>query len=78
MIGDWVLAQGYAFASTDKGNTGVAFYRDGSRPGGSIREWHHRITQLARATRKVVAQHYGERPRRTYLFGISNGGYLTR
>ena len=78
VIGDWALAQGYAFASTDKGNTGAAFYRDGSRPGGSIREWHHRVTQLARATRTVVAEHYGERPRRTYLFGVSNGGYLTR
>ena len=78
VIGDWALAQGFAFASTDKGNTGAAFYRDGSRPGGSIREWHHRVTQLARATRTVVAEHYGERPRRTYLFGVSNGGYLTR
>jgi hypothetical protein len=78
VIGDWVLAQGYAFASTDKGNTGTAFYRDGSRPGGSIREWHHRVTQLTKATKKVVARHYGVRPRRTYLFGISNGGYLTR
>ena len=78
VIGDWALAQGYAVASTDKGNTGAAFYRDGSRPGGSIREWHHRVTQLARATRTVVAEHYGERPRRTYLFGVSNGGYLTR
>jgi hypothetical protein len=78
VIGDWVLAQGYAFASTDKGNTGAAFYRDGSAPGGSIREWHHRVTQLTKATKKVVAEHYGVRPRRTYMFGISNGGYLTR
>ncbi|RYU09474.1 tannase/feruloyl esterase family alpha/beta hydrolase [Nocardioides iriomotensis] len=78
IIGDWVLAQGYAFASTDKGNTGAAFYRDGSAPGGSIREWHHRVTQLTKATKKAVAEHYGERPRRTYMFGISNGGYLTR
>ncbi len=78
VIGDWVLARGYAFASTDKGNTGAAFYRDGSRPGGSIREWHHRVTQLARAMKRVVAQHYGQKPRRTYLFGISNGGYLAR
>lgn len=78
IISDWVLAKGYAFASTDKGNTGTSFYRDGSAPGGSIREWHRRVTQLARATKRVVAQRYGERPRRTYMFGISNGGYLTR
>ena len=78
IIGDWVLAQGYAFASTDKGNTGAAFYRDGSAPGGSVREWHHRVTQLTRATKRVVEQRYGRAPSRTYMFGISNGGYLTR
>jgi hypothetical protein len=78
IISDWVLAHGYAFASTDKGNTGTSFYRDGSTPGGSIREWNRRVTQLTRATEEVIAQRYGRRPRRTYMFGISNGGYLTR
>ena len=78
IIGDWVLAKGYAFASTDKGNDGATFYRDGSTPGGSIREWNRRVTQLTRATKQVVAQRYGHAPRRTYMFGISNGGYLTR
>ncbi len=78
IIGDWVLARGYAFASTDKGNTGTGFYRDGSAPGGSVREWHRRVTQLTRATKRVVEQRYGRAPRRTYMFGISNGGYLTR
>jgi tannase/feruloyl esterase len=78
IISDWVLAKGYAFASTDKGNDGATFYRDGSSPGGSIREWNRRVTQLTRATKQVVAQRYGHAPRRTYMFGISNGGYLTR
>ncbi|HET6651743.1 MAG TPA: tannase/feruloyl esterase family alpha/beta hydrolase [Nocardioides sp.] len=78
IIGDWVLAQGYAFASTDKGNVGGAFYRDGSEPGGSVREWHERVTQLTKATKRVVRQRYGRTPSRTYMFGISNGGYLTR
>jgi hypothetical protein len=78
IIGDWVLAQGYAFASTDKGNVGLRFYDDGSSPGGSVREWNRRVTQLTRATRAVVAQRYGRAPRRTYMMGISNGGYLTR
>ena len=78
VISDWVLAQGYAFASTDKGNNGATFYRDGSSPGGSIREWNRRVTQLTRATKAVVAQRYGHAPKRTYMFGISNGGYLTR
>lgn len=78
IIGDWVLARGYAFASTDKGNTGQRFYNDGSRPGGSIEEWHRRVTQLTVAAKRVVADRYGHAPRRTFLFGISNGGYLTR
>ena len=78
IISDWVLARGYAFASTDKGNTGTSFYDDGSEPGGSVREWNRRVTQLTRAAKRVVAQKYGRAPRRTYLFGISNGGYLTR
>ncbi len=78
IISDWVLSKGYAFASTDKGNNGATFYRDGSSPGGSIREWNRRVTQLTRATKAVVRQRYGRAPRRTYMFGISNGGYLTR
>ncbi len=78
VISDWVLARGYAFVSTDKGNTGTAFYRDGAEPGDAIAEWHDRVTQLARAARRVVQRHYGEHPDRTYMTGLSNGGYLTR
>ncbi|HEU4512404.1 MAG TPA: tannase/feruloyl esterase family alpha/beta hydrolase [Nocardioidaceae bacterium] len=78
IIADWVLSQGYAFASTDKGNVGAKFYADGSEPGGSIAEWHRRVTQLTRATKETLAQRYGREPRRTYMVGISNGGYLTR
>jgi hypothetical protein len=78
IVSDWVLSKGYAFASTDKGNVGARFYDDGSRPGGSIAEWNHRVTQLAKATKRVVQRVYGHRARHTYMFGISNGGYLTR
>lgn len=78
IIGDWVLSKGYAFASTDKGNTGAAFYRDGSTPGGSIREWHRRVTELTRATQRLARAAYGEKADRTWMAGISNGGYLTR
>jgi hypothetical protein len=78
IISDWVLDKGYAFASTDKGNTGIRFYADGSRPGGSVAEWNRRVTQLTRAARQVLRQKYGRMPRRTYMMGISNGGYLTR
>ncbi len=75
---DWVLAKGYAFASTDKGNSGTSFYRDGTRPGDAIAEWNERVTQLTRAAKAVARQRYGQRATRTYMFGISNGGYLTR
>ncbi|MFG3153352.1 tannase/feruloyl esterase family alpha/beta hydrolase [Streptomyces sp. NPDC048219] len=77
-ISDRALAQGYAYAATDKGNSGVDFYRDGTRPGDAVAEWNTRTTQLTRAARRVVAQRYGDAPRRTYMTGISNGGYLTR
>ncbi|MFP5372254.1 MAG: tannase/feruloyl esterase family alpha/beta hydrolase, partial [Actinomycetes bacterium] len=78
VIGDWVLAKGYAYASTDKGNTGTSFYSDGQTPGDAIAEWHQRVTELAIATKQVVVQKYGRPAARTYVTGISNGGYLTR
>ncbi|GGV29064.1 hypothetical protein GCM10010277_11620 [Streptomyces longisporoflavus] len=77
-IGDWALSKGYAFASTDKGNTGAAFYRDGKAPGDAIAEWNERVTQLTRAARAVVTQHYHRPPARTLATGMSNGGYLVR
>ncbi|WP_225839237.1 tannase/feruloyl esterase family alpha/beta hydrolase [Streptomyces sp. NK08204] len=78
LVSDWVLAQGYAFAATDKGNSGPDFYTDTDLPGDALVEWNRRTTQLTRAAREVVAQHYGRAPRRTYMTGISNSGYLTR
>ena len=78
IISDWVLARGYAFASTDKGNGGPEFYDDGSEPGGSVLEWHKRVEQLTKATKAAARRYYGKAPKRTYITGISNGGYLTR
>jgi hypothetical protein len=78
VIGDWVLAQGYAFASTDKGNTGASFYRDGGEPGDSVAEWNRRVTQLTLAAKAVAKQRYVHAVRQTYMTGLSNGGYLTR
>jgi hypothetical protein len=77
-IADWVLAQGYAFAATDKGNTGTSFQADGEQPGDAIMEWHHRVTQLTVASKAVVAQRYGRPPSTTLAAGMSNGGYLVR
>jgi hypothetical protein len=78
IISDWVLARGYAFASTDKGNTGTFFFRDGETPGDAVAEWHFRVEQLTRATKEAAERYYGRAPERTYITGISNGGYLTR
>jgi len=80
IISDWVLSQGYAYASTDKGNTGTSFFNNGSRskPGQAVQEWNYRVTQLTVAAKKVVTQRYGRAPGRTWMTGISNGGYLTR
>ena len=78
MVSDRVLAKGYAYASIDKGNTGVFFFRDGEQPGDAMREWHRRTTQVARAAQAVVRQAYGRPARATYMTGVSNGGYLTR
>jgi hypothetical protein len=55
-IADFVLSKGYAFAATDKGNTGTAFHTDGRRPGDAVAEWNQRMTQLTIATKAVVAQ----------------------
>ncbi|GGS66033.1 hypothetical protein GCM10010156_26260 [Planobispora rosea] len=77
-ISDWALAKGYAYAATDKGNTGLAFYKDGKEPGDAIAEWNHRVTQIAVAAKAVAGQRYGRLPKRTYAAGVSNGGYLVR
>jgi hypothetical protein len=78
IFSDWLVARGYAYAMTDKGNGGTRFYADGEEPGDAVAEWNRRVTQLTRAARQVVEQRYGRAPRRTYAFGISNGGYLVR
>ncbi len=78
LISDYVLAAGYAYAATDKGNTGPDFYRDGHRPADAVAEWNRRTTQLTRAARTTVHRFYGRPVRRTVMTGISNGGYLTR
>lgn len=78
VIGDWAVAQGYAYASTDKGNSGAQFFQDGSQPGDAVAEWNARVTELTRAAKLATAQRYGSAPKRTYMTGISNGGYLTR
>jgi pimeloyl-ACP methyl ester carboxylesterase len=78
MIGDFVLAKGYAYASTDKGNSGTRFYCGSRMPGDAVAEWHQRVKQLAIAAKGAAAKYYEKLPGRTYITGVSNGGYLTR
>ncbi|MFE6868630.1 tannase/feruloyl esterase family alpha/beta hydrolase [Kitasatospora sp. NPDC057692] len=78
IISDQVLAKGYAYAATDKGNTGDELYKDGDRPGDAIMEWHRRVAELTVAAKKAARQHYGRPPRVTYAAGLSAGGYLVR
>lgn len=78
IISDTVLAQGYAYASTDKGNNGPTIFQDGVDPGDAIREWNARVTELTIAAKQVLAQHYHRAPKRTYIAGFSAAGYLTR
>ena len=78
LISDFVLDQGYAYASTDKGNNSPDFYLDGEEPGDAVVEWHERVTQLAVAAKAALRERFGHRPDRTYMAGISNGGYLVR
>ena len=78
LISDFVLAQGFAYASTDKGNNSNDFYRDGSEPADAVAEWHERVTQLAVAAKDALRDRFGHKPDHTYMAGISNGGYLVR
>ncbi|MEV5964579.1 alpha/beta hydrolase [Kribbella sp. NPDC051952] len=77
-ISDYVLALGYAYAVTDKGNTGAEFYAGSRHPGDAMVEWNLRMTELARAARETVTQHYGRPPDEVVAAGVSNGGYLVR
>ena len=78
IISDSVLAKGYAYASTDKGNSGGRIYADGVRPGDAVAEWHTRLTELTVAAKDVLAQRYHREPRRTYVAGFSAAGYMAR
>ncbi|RZU14052.1 pimeloyl-ACP methyl ester carboxylesterase [Kribbella rubisoli] len=77
-ISDHVLSLGYAYACTDKGNTGIEFYKDSKQPGDALVEWNERVTELARAARETVEKHYGQPADEVIAAGASNGGYLVR
>lgn len=74
VLSDLVLQQGYAFAACDKATPGLTL-RDPVR---SIAEWPEVYATLTHVAQEAVQRQYGSAAGRTYISGISNGGYLTR
>jgi putative cell wall-binding protein len=88
IISDFVLARGWAYASQDKGNTGLNFFRAGDEETGGSRtqwipakataQWAERMRLAALAAQGALSQLHGREADLTYATGISNGGHQTR
>jgi hypothetical protein len=91
ILSDYAMERGWAYLSQDKGNVGANFYRSGADetscgtawcPAAAVQEWTLRVREGTRLTRKLLtatAHSYGlTGVTRSYIAGISNGGYQTR
>ncbi len=91
ILSDYAMERGWAYVSQDKGNIGANFYRSGPDetdcqtpwcPGAAIQEWTLRVRQATRQAGKLlkaVGRSYGlPGVTRSYVAGVSNGGYQTR
>lgn len=92
ILSDFAMTRGWAYASQDKGNIGANFYRAGTDetgcqpqpwcPAAAVQEWTRavrNVTRQARALLQTVEPTYGlHGVTRSYVAGISNGGYQTR
>lgn len=81
----------YAYAVCDKGTTGEQIPAPNGKiypwskamtallsDQDNLEEWNQRLHQLTVATKDVLKRLKGQTPERTYLWGFSNGGYVTR
>ncbi|MDR3589549.1 MAG: 3-hydroxybutyrate oligomer hydrolase family protein [Negativicutes bacterium] len=81
----------YAYAYSDKGTTGEAIPAPDGKiypwakaatslldPKDNLAEWHMRLHQLTVATKDLLKRTRGQVPTRTYVWGCSMGGYVTR
>ena len=81
----------YAYACIDKGTTGENTPSPDGKlypwakamnalvsNQDSIEEWNVRLHQLTVATKELLKRTRGQAPTRTYLIGMSNGGYAAR
>ena len=86
-----LLGESYAYACIDKGTTGelipapdgkiypwskglTALVNDQD----TIAEWNMRLHQITVAAKGLLKRARGQEPARTYLIGMSNGGYVAR
>jgi hypothetical protein len=69
--GDELLAMGYALAQSNLGHAGPILEQQ-DKPRAIYLIQNH---QLAHFARGKIEDLYGSRPRRTYLYGYSDGGY---
>lgn len=74
LVSDLVLQRGYAYAASDKGTPGLIL-RDPNR---QMTEWVENYEILTKAAQLVCGLIYDKSVTRTYVLGVSNGGYLTR
>ncbi|MCY0875874.1 MAG: alpha/beta hydrolase domain-containing protein [Firmicutes bacterium] len=74
MLGDIALQRGYAYAACDKA-TPLLTLRNPDR---QMTEWVDSYEELTVLAQSTVAAFYRKPARRTYISGVSNGGYITR
>ena len=74
LLGDLVLQRGYAYAACDKGTPHITL----RNPRRSLREWDAHYTALTGLAQSLAKEFYDRPIERTYISGVSNGGYVTR